>query len=300
MAARTTWRWMFWSTSIFQAVMILVAITAFRETYAPVILKKRADRLRRETGDDHYQTLYERLDINKSIIQVLGRALTRPLRLLVFHPIIQVSSIISAFNYGLLYIVLSSFADVWVNQYHESVEISGLHYIACAGGEVAGSQLGGPALDFLYRRTKTRSEREGKEHTPESRIPLVFPGALLAPIGLLIYGWAAAYRAHWVVVDIGIFVQMFGSQVSGMALQAYVMDAYADGEHTSSAMAANQFLRSMTAFLFPLFAPSMYAAMGYGWGNTCLALMGLFFGFPAPLIIWYYGARLRGRALSSY
>jgi MFS family permease len=61
MAARTTWRWMFWSTSIFQAVMIFVSFTTFKETYAPYILQKEAKKLRRETGDQRYQTLHEGL-----------------------------------------------------------------------------------------------------------------------------------------------------------------------------------------------------------------------------------------------
>jgi hypothetical protein len=37
---------------------------------------------------------------------------------------------------------------------------------------------------------------------------------------------------------------------------AYVIDCY--GEHVSSAMAARQFSSSLMAFLFPLFAPSLY------------------------------------------
>ncbi|KAF2640798.1 MFS general substrate transporter [Massarina eburnea CBS 473.64] len=129
MAARTTWRWMYWSTSIFQAVMILVSLTAFRETYAPVILRRRAAKLRRTTGDDRYYTVQERLEEKKSLLSVLTRAVSRPMRLLAFHPLIQTTSIISAFYYGILYILLSSFSELWTERYKMSVEISGLHYI---------------------------------------------------------------------------------------------------------------------------------------------------------------------------
>ncbi|KAK9416474.1 putative Efflux pump antibiotic resistance protein [Seiridium unicorne] len=296
MAARTTWRWMFWATSIFQAVMVAVSFTTFKETYAPLILKKRADRLRRETGNQQYYTSFERLDEKKSVVSILGRTLTRPLRLLALHPIIQVCSAISAFYYGILYIVLTSFATLWTDKYHQSVEISGLHYIACALGEVAGCQVGGPLMDFMYRRMLKHAGTE--EHVPEFRIPLILPVALLGPLGLFIYGWTAEYNVHWIAVDIGVFIYMFGGQIAGMPLQAYVMDAYP--EHTSSALAASQFLRSMTAFLFPLFAPSMYNVLGYGWGNSTLAFIGLVFGIPAPLTMWFWGARLRARATSSH
>ena len=193
---------MFWATSIFQGFMIVVACTTFHETYAPLILRRRAEHLRSTTSDDRYYTLEERADGKKSVIAILGWALSRPLRLLVFHPIIQLTALLSALYYGILYIVLSTFSDVWTSQYHQSIEISGLHYIACALGEVAGSLLFGPLMDFIYSRMRTRSHTGDGELQPEHRIPFMLPGVLLAPIGLFIYGWTAQYRAPWTAVDI--------------------------------------------------------------------------------------------------
>ncbi|KAH8663449.1 putative efflux pump antibiotic resistance protein [Tricladium varicosporioides] len=299
MAARTTWRWMFWSTSIFQGVMIIVSFFTFRETYGPVILQRRADRLRRQTGNQQYRTLYEQRDGNKSTIELLGRALTRPARLLVFHPIIQITAIISGFNYGLLYIVLSTFSNLWISRYHQPVEISGLHYIAISLGEMAGSQLGGFLMDFLFQRRKTQNTyRSDSIIMPESRLPLMFPGVIVGMLGLLLYGWTAEYKVHWLAVDAGIFVAMFGGQMGGMPITAYVIDSYPS--HTGSALAATQFIKSLTAFLFPLFAPRMYEALGYRWGNGTLAFTGLVLGIPLPLVLWRYGGRLRARAISSY
>lgn len=91
---------------------------------------------------------------------------------------------------------------------------------------------------------------------------------------------------------------MFGLQVAGQVLQGYVIDAYQD--HVSSAMAATQFLKSLTAFAFPLFAPRLYQTLGYNWGNSMLAFTALAIGVPAPLIIWVWGAKLRAKARSSY
>ncbi|KAI0490454.1 major facilitator superfamily domain-containing protein [Xylaria cf. heliscus] len=292
----TTWRWMFWSTSIFQAVMIVVAFDVFKETFGPLILKRRAARLRKETGNEQYYTQFERQTRDQSLLRVASQALSRPLRLLAFHPLIQITAIVSAFSYGTLYIVLSSFANLWSSYYHQRLSISGLHYIACALGELVGSQVGGRIMDALYRRMKSRSS-DG-EHIPEFRMPMTVPGAIIGPIGLFIYGWTAQYKVHWIAVDIGIFINMFGSQLGGMALSAYVIDAYP--EHTSSALAASQFLRSLTAFLFPLFAPSLYSALGYGWGNSTIAFVSLALALPSPFLIWRYGARLREKANSTY
>jgi hypothetical protein len=194
-------------------------------------------------------------------------------------------------------IVLSSFASLWTDKYGQSVEISGLHYIAIAAGEVAGSQIGGPLMDRFFRYMRARSTT-GEEHQPEFRMPVNYVFAGWVPIGLLIYGWTAQYKIHWAVVDFGVLIALFGMQITGMPMQAFVMDVYV--EHTSSALAASQFLRSLTAFLFPLFAPSMYRALGYGWANSLLALASVMIAFVGPWIIWTYGARLRAKAVSSY
>jgi MFS family permease len=270
--------------------MVVFCCTTFHETYAPTILKRRAAKLRRETGRS-YQTMHERSHQQRPAMAVIGISLSRPLRLLACNPVIQVSSLISAFNYGILYIVLSSFAELYSIHYGQSVEISGLHYIACALGEILGSQVGGPLMDLLYRRMVTRSP-DG-EHQPEFRLPLVIPAAALAPLGLFAYGWTAEKLVHWAAVDAGIFVFMFALQIAGMPMQAYVMDAYPD--HTSSALSASQFPRSLAAFLFPLFAPSMYSALGYGWGNTTIAFAGLVLGIASPALLWVFGPRLRMR-----
>ncbi|KAL4757652.1 MFS transporter [Aspergillus foveolatus] len=293
MAGRTTWRWMFWSTSVFQAVMILVSFSVFDETHAPTILRKQAETLRRDTGDPRYQTVEERLRRDGSPWSALGKAFTRLLRLLILHPIIQIDSIISAFNYGILYIVLSTFSSLWIDQYGVSVELSGLHYIAIALGEMAGSQATALLMDMLYKRQSRLSTPD-----PESRLPLTLFGALLAPIGLLFYGWAAAYRLHWAVIDLGIFIALFGLQSTGMPMQAYIIETYP--QHTSSAAAASQLLRSLTAFCFPLFAPRMYTVLGYGWANSTLAFAGLVLGVPAPFVLWRVGGRLRRRMRESY
>ena len=315
-AARTTWRWMFWSTSIFQAGMIFVSFFSFPESYGALILQRRAERLRQQTGNNQYYTEGERLESGKSAAAIVARALTRPLRLLIFHPVIQASALMSGFNYGILYITLSTFSNLWISQYHQSVEISGLHYIACSLGEIAGSQISGPMMDYFYKRRQTQNP------SPESRIPLMFPGIIIGWLGMLAYGWTAEYRLFWLVVDVMVFIMLFGMQLGGMcckylleyfvtflgpqnksltrsvAATAYVIDSY--GEHTSSAMAATQFIKSLTAFLFPLFAPSMYQALGYGRTNSILALTGSILTISIPILIWRHGARFRAKASSTY
>lgn len=288
---------MFWSTSAFQGIMTIVSFFAFHETYPQRILHRLAKKKRLETGDARHTTAFERLHINTSPISTISRGLTRPIRLLIFHPIVQLVSLISALNYGILYIVLATFSDLWVKAYNQPVDISGLHYIAIALGEISGSQISGLLMDKTYKKLSNRAN-EGGGGRPEHHLPTMFPGFLLAPAGLLIYGWAAQTRQPWPVVDVGIFLATFGLQIAGMPAQAYIIDSYP--EHASSATAASQLLRSLLAFTFPLFAPAMYGRFGYGWGNSLLALVTFVAGVPAPVVLWLFGPRLRARAGESY
>lgn len=291
----TTWRWMFWSTSMLQGALIVLSFAFFYESHAPTILRRRAKHLRNSTGNMQYYTEGEKLDSGHSMSWVVMRSLTRPIRLLLFHPIIQVQACLSAFGYGITYLVLSTFSNLWIKQYHESISMSGLHYISMCIGEIAGAEIGGPLMDTVFHRMKHRA---GGTAIPEFRIPIMLAGAILTALGLFMYGWAAQKHAPWAVVDVGAGLLSFGMQVSGQGLQAYVIDSYPD--HTSSASAASQFLRSLTAFGFPLFAPTMYSALGYGWGNSTLAFISIAIGIPAPILIWIYGPRLRAKAQSSY
>jgi multidrug resistance protein len=291
----TTWRWMFWSTSLLQGVMVILSFALFHETHGPTILRRRAKHLRKTTGNTRYSTEVERLDSAHSASWVIMRSISRPVRLLLFHPIVQIQACLSAFNYGLTYLVLSTFSDLWIRNYHESISISGIHYVSMAAGEIMGAEIGGPLMDVVYKKMKSRGQGVG---VPEFRVPIMLAGAILTPAGLFMYGWAAERHSPWITVDLGAGLLSFGMQVAGQGQQAYVIDTYPD--HTSSATAASQFLRSLTAFGFPLFAPTMYSALGYGWGNSTLAFIAIGVGIPAPLLIWVYGLRLRAKAQSSY
>lgn len=291
----TTWRWMFWSTSMFQLVATILSLFLFYETYAHTILKQKAKALRRSTGNTRYYAAVERLHESQTKGWMWQRNLSRPLRLLLFHPIVQIQACLSGFAYGVTYLVISSYANLWTSRYGESASTSGLHYLAMCLGEILGAQIGGPLMDFVFQRLK---RRRGGAGSPELHVPLMIPGCLITVLGFLLFGWTAQKRALWVAVDLGAMILSLGSTLTGQTLQAYVIDSYPD--HTSSALAASQLIRSLTAFGFPLFAPHLYSALGYGWGNSLLALISAGIGIPSPLILWIFGAKLRSRAQSTY
>lgn len=117
------------------------------------------------------------------------------------------------------------------------------------------------------------------------------PGTIFLPVGLFLTGWTARSDVHWIVPDIGIAFVGAGTILNFQSIQTYVIDTFT--LHAASALAAVTFLRSCAGFGFPLFAPAMYNALGYGKGDSILGVVAIVIGCPAPWIFWKYGQRIR-------
>ncbi|KAB5572470.1 major facilitator superfamily transporter [Coniochaeta sp. 2T2.1] len=287
--ARTTWRWVFYATTMADAVIQVAGLFFLRETYAPVLLKRRRRRLVKETGNKGLHTQY---DNDQTVWQKLGTALVRPFRLVSTQIIVQMLALYLMFLYGQLYLQLSTFPKLWEQKYNMSVEIAGLNYISLGLGLWLGSQLCAPLQDRIYAWLK---RREGVTvGRPEFRVPMMIPGAVMTPVGLLIYGWSAQYRVHWIVPNIGVCIMSAGTIICFQCIQGYLVDTYT--LYAASAVGAGTVLRSLAGFGFPLFGPYMYDSLDYGWGNTTLALVSIVIGWPAPILLWKYGELLRKKS----
>ncbi|EEP75722.1 conserved hypothetical protein [Uncinocarpus reesii 1704] len=223
-AQYTSWRWIFWATSIFDAAIQIGSFIFLSETYAPKILAVKAKRLRRETGNPHLHTQWETPD--RTLAQILRKNLVRPLIMLSTQPAIQVLGLYRAYLYGLMYLVLATFPLVWEQAYHFSPGTASLHYIALGVGFIIGLQICAPLNDRTYCALKKRYSHDGR---PEFRIPLMVPGGLLVPVGIFIYGWSTHYRTHWIVPDIGCAIFAMGLIIGFQCVQSYVVDAYSIG-----------------------------------------------------------------------
>ncbi|KAJ6142454.1 hypothetical protein N7471_001907 [Penicillium samsonianum] len=290
-AENTTWRWVFYSTSIVDGLIQVMGLFFLRESYGPKILIDRAVRIRKETGDESYQTEAERQ--KKALPQVLRGSLVRPFKLLLTQPIVQVLALFMAYIYGIMYLVISTFPSLWTSPeyYNESIGIGGLSYISLGLGFWLGSQICAPLNDRIYRRLKARNNGVGK---PEFRFPLLFVGAFFIPCGLFIYGWTAQKHCHWIAPNIGAVLFGTGTIVAFQCIQNYIVDTYT--RFAASAFAAGAFLRSLAGFGFPLFAPYMYNALHYGWGNSLLGFLAILIVAPAPVFLWKFGEMLRKKS----
>ncbi|KAF8876578.1 MFS polyamine transporter [Infundibulicybe gibba] len=291
-AEKSTWRWVFWSTSIVDVVIQISGLFFLQETFAPVLLEAKAQKLRKAQDPEkgpmkRIHTIYETKEV-RHWKHIFAKALIRPFTLFAREPIVQLLGIYMAFIYGIFYLFLTTMPAIFGDIYKERTGIAGLHYIALGIGLSGASQVNARYMDQVYRYLKKRNNDVGE---PEFRLPSMFPGTIILPIGLLISGWAAQEGVHWVVTDIGIAMVGGGMILNFQSMQTYVVDAFT--LHAASALAAVSCFRSLAGFGFPLFAPAMYSALGYGKGNTILAALAIAIGCPAPWLFWKYGKRIR-------
>ncbi|EME38931.1 hypothetical protein DOTSEDRAFT_75587 [Dothistroma septosporum NZE10] len=289
-AQYSTWRWVFWSTSIAAAFIQVLGIFFLQETYAAAILAKKKKMLIKITGNEDLYTEFD--NPSRTFLNHCGVAFKRPFILLFTQPIVQILSLYIFYVYGVLYLVLASFPTVWTQVYNETNKgIAGLNYISLGLGFFIGTQIAAKFADKIYKNLKAKNNGIGRS---EFRVPLMFPGAVMVPVGLFIYGWTAQYHTHWIGPNIGTAIFAAGNQLVFQNCQTYLVDSYT--RYAASAIAATAVFRSLGGFAFPLFAPYMYHALGYGWGNTTLGFVGVAVGFPSPFILWWYGERLRKKS----
>ncbi|KAF4605923.1 hypothetical protein EYR40_004715 [Pleurotus pulmonarius] len=276
-AEKSTWRWVFWSTSIVCVAIQISGLFFLRETFAPILLEQKAKEIRTNMDLENgpykdVRTVYDSAD--RSWQAIMTRSLTRPFMLFFNEPILQVFGVYMAFVYGVFYLFLTTMPLIFEGAYHQRPGIAGLHYIAIGVGLTGASQFNARVMDRIYAYLKKKNGDNGR---PEYRLPSMVPGTLMLPVGLLINGWSAQNHVHWIVPDISI--------------QVYVVDTFS--LYAASALAAVTFLRSIAGFAFPLFAPQMYKVLGFGKGDTILAAVAIVIGCPAPFLFWTYGERIR-------
>ncbi|RDX51047.1 MFS polyamine transporter [Lentinus brumalis] len=293
-AERSTWRWVFWSTSVVAGMVQIMGFFTLRESYAPVLLDRKAKKIRAKLDAESSGPVQEvRTICQKSAKRDYRHfffvAICRPFVLAAQEPIIQALGLYMAFIYGIIYLVLATIPQIFTNVYHETPGFVGLHYISLGLGLWVCSQINSRLLDIVYKKLK---ERNGGVGEPEFRLPTTFPGTIMIPIGLLIAGWGAQEHTHWIVPDIGFALIGGGMVLTFQAMMMYVVDTFTI--YAASALAAVSFLRSIAGFGFPLFAPAMYKTLGYGVGNTVLAAIAFVIGVPAILGLYKYGKRIRG------
>ncbi|OTA68720.1 bicyclomycin resistance protein [Hypoxylon sp. EC38] len=290
------WRWSFWLLTIVGGFLSIFMLFSLKESYAPVILEKKAAKLRKETGNS---LLRSKLDAGLSPRDYFKRGIIRPFRMLFLSPIVAITSLYMAVTYGYLYLMFTTITEVFQEYYHFSTSTVGLAFLGLGVGSMIGILLFSGTSDKYIQRKAARADAAAQAAggvkmgmKPEYRLPLLPLGAILIPAGLFIYGWTADYKVHWIAPIIGTAVVGVGNLIVFMSIQMYLVDTFTI--YAASAIACNTVVRSLAGAVLPLAGLPMYSKLGIGWGNSLLGFIAVAL-FPVSLVIIKYGEYLRNR-----
>jgi MFS family permease len=278
------WRWTEYITAIWVFTVATVAFFCIPEIYGPVLLKNKAKRLRKETGDQRYWHPHEenKLDL-KSIVT---KHFARPMLMLTTEPMVTCIAFYASFVYSLLYLSLEVFPIVFLENREWGLVVSTLPFLALFVGVLAALTVN---LANQPRYARIVDQNNGKP-VPEARLAPMAIGGVIFAIGLFWFGWTAAPNIPWPAPVVAAAFIGAGFNIIFNQCINFLVDTY--GIYAASATSANTFLRSIFAAGLPLAAKSMFHTLGVGpamsilGGVACLAL-------PVPFLFMRYGLKLR-------
>ncbi|THW27360.1 MFS general substrate transporter, partial [Aureobasidium pullulans] len=261
------WRWLYWLQLILSGFVYILIVFTVPETYAPIILAKRAKKMRKDTGDSRYVSESD-LD-TRPIGERMKVFILRPFQLLFCELIVFLISLYMSVLYGLLYMFFVAFPIIYQEGKGYSASTTGLMFIPLAIGVIASAFLA-PLINMDYAR---RSARFGGKPPAEQRlVPMMYSCWWIA-IGMFIFAWTSYPRLSWWGPAMGGFCIGFGFIPCYNSANNYLVDTY---QHSAaSALAAKTFIRSFWGAGVVLFTEQMFHRLGYQWAGTLMAFIAL-------------------------
>ena len=282
------WRFDGYWSLIMRALAFVLALFYLPETYAPMVLTKKAAQLRPETGNWALRAKHEEIEISPK--QLFTKYFTRPVRMLIVEPLLFAVTFYMSFIYAILYLFFTAYPIVFEGVYNFNAGLAGLPFFALGIG-VIGACTMSIALVPSHNRKMIANNHKA---VPEWRLPQVILGGVCFSGGLFWFGWTGFTKdIHWIAPTLSGLLSGFGFVSIFMPLFNFIIDAYL--MYAASALAANTVMRSAFAAGFPMFARYMYSGLGVGLATTVLACVAAAM-VPIPVLFYFYGAKLRKRS----
>lgn len=212
------WRWVFYLTGILGGSGTLLSIICMSETYEPVLLRRKAARLREQTGNIK---LRAKSDVGAGVskLKAFRNAMVMPFTMLFFSRPIFFISLLTAVGYGYIYILYTTLPNTFLETYHWAPKRLGLAYLGTAVGNLIGMVGGSVVSDGLVKRRA----REG-DTRPELRLlPMIFWWPLVS-VGLLLYAWTAQHAVRSIAPLIGTAI--FGAGAMSAIVSRFLPSLY--------------------------------------------------------------------------
>ncbi len=289
-AMRKGWRWTQWTLVFFLAFSLGLAVLLGRETYHPVIKRRRAKALGIALPPADLPPQVPWLLRLHAFVTV---GLIRPLHMLVAEPIIGLSCLYVAAEFATLFSFFAAVPYVFQITYRFGREDSGLVFLAIVVGVFFGLVTVMLTDVFIYRRRQV-PRFHPHPPPPEHRLYAAMIGSVGLPAGLFWFGWSAYHRAHWISPVIAIVPFAWGNMCIFISLMQYMGDTY-PGAIVASGASANSLARYALAGAFPLFTLQMYEKLGINWASSLLGFVAVAL-LPVPWLFFRFGSRIRAHS----
>jgi multidrug resistance protein len=285
---RLGWRAVFWIMSIVCFVNTLAGYFFLRESYTPIILKRKKATYEKESAEaDGTKYTFDGED-NRPLKLRLVESLKRPPKIFM-QPIVAIMAAYQALIFGTTYSIYTNMQPIYSDLYGFDTEKVGLLYLGPGLGFLFAVWFLVPRIDSVYKRLASANGGKAK---PEYRLPLANIGAVLIPMSLFWFAWTVEKHAHWMASISATFFYGIGQVMILNSTQNYFIDSFE--KYAASAIAAGSVFRSLVGGVIPLAAPALFARLGYGWGISVFAFTSLLLA-PAPIVFYLYGERIRER-----
>lgn len=169
--------------AIFTGALWILCGLVVPETYAPVLLRRRADKLSKLTG----KVYLSKPDLQQGKVsfgEAFKTALSRPWILLFREPIVLLLSLYMAIIYGTLYMLFAAFPIVYQQGRGWSSGIGGLAFLGVAVGMMAAVTY---SIWDNKRYIRAIESSPSGFAPPEARLPPAMLGSICMPVGSKFY-----------------------------------------------------------------------------------------------------------------
>lgn len=256
-----------------------------------MILRKRARKIRRETG----RPVYAKSELEKTnVVKLIRISFERPVRMLLTEPVVTFFTLWISFAWGILFLFFSSVVQTFSANYGFNTFQTGLIQLAISVGALIGTVVN-PLQDWIYLRTGKRNQEQPGKPIPEARLYTSIPGSILFAGGLFWYGWASTGNGHihWIVPTCGIACTGVGIYSIYMAVVNYLTDSYE--KYAASALSAASLGRNSFGAFLPLASYSLFKNLGFGWAGSLLGFIGVALSV-VPCVLVLKGPEIRRRS----
>lgn len=281
------WRWLEGIQGLANIPLGIVIFICLPETRGSICLTKRAKKIRQATGDERFVT-HNDLEA-PGIKHMLHNSSVKAVKMLFTEPVVFAFGLWIAFAWFLTFLFLSVIPITFQEKRGWNEGVSGLPYISLCLGTTIGF-----ALNFLQiRKYKSLTQDPSVQVAPEARLYGALCGAVWLPVGLFIYSFTQYKGLHWMGPVIGLALIAIGIFFIFESCYSYTADCY--GDHSSSAIAGQGFMRNTLGAVSPLFATQFFHNLGSQYAGLLLALIATLLTF-IPFVLFKFGPALRARS----